>query len=213
MRAAPNPRGGSAQRDRCRVLLPGAGVLDLHGVAGLAGGSTRSTARSVCGSRPVMVAGTVAPLENTTLTDPPPTAAEITWLLVRMYPSDLITSPDPLTPPPSRTGDVDGHDRRKHIVGHRLHLAGRRLRVRRVSHRPRRPARRRADRAACGECQQPRHQQRLGDLTSSLRPPRPSLLALPRQPECHTRRPEGIAARGRSRPSRTSSTATVSRAL
>jgi hypothetical protein len=48
------------------------------------GGSTRSTARSVCGSRPVMVAGTVAPSENTTLTDPPPTAAEITWLLVRM---------------------------------------------------------------------------------------------------------------------------------
>ena len=49
-----------------------------------------------------MVAGTVAPSENTTLTDPPPTAAEITWLLVRMYPSDLITSPDPLPPPPSR---------------------------------------------------------------------------------------------------------------
>ena len=46
---------------------------------------TWSTARSVWGSRPVMVAGTVAPSENTTLTDPPPTAAEITWLLVRMY--------------------------------------------------------------------------------------------------------------------------------
>ena len=46
---------------------------------------TLSTARSVCGSRPVIVAGLLFPSENCTSTEPPSVAAmEMTWLLVRM---------------------------------------------------------------------------------------------------------------------------------
>ncbi len=64
------------------------------------GGVMWSTARSVCGSRPVIVAGTAAPSEKSTLTEPPSAAIEITWLFVRMYPSARITSPEPFPPPP-----------------------------------------------------------------------------------------------------------------
>ena len=129
------------------------------------GGSTRSTARSVCGSRPVMVAGTVAPSENTTLTDPPPTAAEITWLLVRMYPSDLITSPDPLPPPPSGlvTLMVTTDGSTSLATDSTWQTAGLRFDAFRTD--PDDPPDT-ADRAACGERQQPRQQQRLH------RPPR-----------------------------------------
>ena len=46
---------------------------------------TLSTARSVSGSRPVIVAGAVCPSANSTSTEPPLVAAtEMTWLLVRM---------------------------------------------------------------------------------------------------------------------------------
>ena len=46
--------------------------------------STLSTARSVCGSRPVIVAGAVCPSENCTSTEPPLAAIAMTWLFVRM---------------------------------------------------------------------------------------------------------------------------------
>ena len=46
--------------------------------------STLSTARSVCGSRPTMVAGAVCPSANCTSTDPPLAAIAMTWLFVRM---------------------------------------------------------------------------------------------------------------------------------
>ena len=39
---------------------------------------TLSTARSVCGSRPVIVAGSVCPSENSTSTEPPFAATEMT---------------------------------------------------------------------------------------------------------------------------------------
>jgi hypothetical protein len=45
---------------------------------------TLSTARSVCGSRPVIVAGTDCPSENSTSTEPPLAAIEMTWLFVKM---------------------------------------------------------------------------------------------------------------------------------
>src|SRR5215472_11616736 len=45
---------------------------------------TLSTARSVCGSRPVIVAGADCPSANSTFTEPPSAAAtEMTWLFVR----------------------------------------------------------------------------------------------------------------------------------
>ena len=62
--------------------------------------SALSTARSVCGSRPVIVAGALCPSENWTSTDPPLAATAMTWLLVRMYPLDRMTSPDPVPLPP-----------------------------------------------------------------------------------------------------------------
>jgi hypothetical protein len=58
-----------------------------------------STARSVCGSRPVIVAASVCPSANSTWTEPPLAATEMTWLFVRMYPSGRITSPDPVPLP------------------------------------------------------------------------------------------------------------------
>src|SRR6516165_8997023 len=61
---------------------------------------TWSTARSVCGSRPVIVAGAVCPSANSTPTEPPLPATAMTWLLVKMYPSDRMISPDPVPPPP-----------------------------------------------------------------------------------------------------------------
>jgi hypothetical protein len=45
------------------------------------------------------VAVAVLPSLNSTWSDPPLAAGEITWLLVRMYPSDLMTSPDPVPLP------------------------------------------------------------------------------------------------------------------
>src|SRR5262245_27940608 len=61
--------------------------------------STLSTARSVCGSRPVIVAGALWPSANSTTTDPPLAAIEMTWLFVKMWPSDRMTSPDPVPLP------------------------------------------------------------------------------------------------------------------
>src|SRR5499426_1830992 len=66
---------------------------------GSRGVSTLSTARSVCGSRPVIVAGTLWPSANSTTTDPPLAAIEMTWLFVKMWPSDRMTSPDPVPLP------------------------------------------------------------------------------------------------------------------
>lgn len=46
--------------------------------------STLSTARSVCGSRPVIVAGAAWPSAKSTSTEPPLAAIEMTWLFVKM---------------------------------------------------------------------------------------------------------------------------------
>jgi hypothetical protein len=46
-----------------------------------------------------MVAGAVAPLENSTDTEPPLAATAMTWLFVMMWPSLSITSPDPVPAP------------------------------------------------------------------------------------------------------------------
>jgi hypothetical protein len=47
----------------------------------------------------VIVAASVCPSANSTWTEPPLAATEMTWLFVRMYPSDRITSPDPVPLP------------------------------------------------------------------------------------------------------------------
>jgi hypothetical protein len=47
----------------------------------------------------VIVAASVCPSANSTWTEPPLAAIEVTWLFVRMYPSDRITSPDPVPLP------------------------------------------------------------------------------------------------------------------
>ncbi len=59
-------------------------------------GDTLTTARSVWGSRPTSVAGSSSPLGRRTVTVPPATAEEMTWLFVRMCPSVSRNSPDPL---------------------------------------------------------------------------------------------------------------------
>src|SRR5690348_15436325 len=48
-----------------------------------------------------MVAGVVWPSSNRTETVPPLAAMEMTWLFVRTYPSDRITSPEPVPAPPA----------------------------------------------------------------------------------------------------------------
>src|SRR5215469_4193160 len=63
--------------------------------------STLITAMSVSASRPTSVAAAALPSLNSTLSVPPLAAGAITWLLVRMYPSDLMTSPDPVPAPPA----------------------------------------------------------------------------------------------------------------
>jgi len=55
-----------------------------------------STARSVSGSRPTMLAAASCPSLVRTSIDPPFAAAEITWSFVRMWPSALMISPEPL---------------------------------------------------------------------------------------------------------------------
>ena len=47
----------------------------------------------------LIVASTLVPSENSTSTWPPSAACEITWLSVRMCPSERITSPDPVPAP------------------------------------------------------------------------------------------------------------------
>src|SRR5690242_2011667 len=60
---------------------------------------TLITAMSVSGSRPVSCASAVVPSLNLTEMDPPLAAAEMTWLLVRMYPPERMTSPEPVPDP------------------------------------------------------------------------------------------------------------------
>src|SRR6478672_4720402 len=72
-------------------------VPSAIGGSGL-GTVTLTTPTSVCGSRPVMDAGAVVPSLNSTLIVPPFAAGAITWLLVKIWPSLRMTSPDPLTP-------------------------------------------------------------------------------------------------------------------
>ena len=66
------------------------------------------TARSVDVSRPTIVAFAVLPSLNVTLMLPPPDAAEeITWLLVRIAPSDVMITPDPSSVPPLAVTSID----------------------------------------------------------------------------------------------------------
>ena len=58
------------------------------------------TARSVDASRPTIVAFAVSPLLKVTVMVPPSAAAEITWLLVRIEPFDVMITPDPSSEPP-----------------------------------------------------------------------------------------------------------------
>src|SRR3954468_16941849 len=62
--------------------------------------STLMTARSSSWSVPTMRAAAVDPSLNTTDTVPPSAALATTWLLVRTYPSDRSTTPDPVSDPP-----------------------------------------------------------------------------------------------------------------
>src|SRR5215472_16586585 len=71
------------------------------GIAGRPVSSTLITAMSVSASRPTSFAAAVLPSPNSTLSVPPLAAGAITWLLVTMYPSDLMTSPDPVPAPPA----------------------------------------------------------------------------------------------------------------
>src|SRR5262252_5583808 len=68
--------------------------------------SALMTARSVCGSRPVIVAGAVCPSAYSTSTEPPLAAIAMTWLLVKMYPSDRMISPDPVPLPPCPLAEI-----------------------------------------------------------------------------------------------------------
>ena len=61
--------------------------------------STSSTARSVSGSRPTIVAGTVTESSNWTSTSPSGAATEITWSFVMMWPSVRMIAPEPVPPP------------------------------------------------------------------------------------------------------------------
>ena len=47
----------------------------------------------------MIVAGSVCPSEKSASTEPPLAATEMTWLFVKMWPSDRMTSPDPVPPP------------------------------------------------------------------------------------------------------------------
>ena len=53
------------------------------------------TARSVTGSVPTMVASAVVPSSKLTESSPPSAATSTTWLLVRISPSSLRTTPEP----------------------------------------------------------------------------------------------------------------------
>jgi hypothetical protein len=86
---------------------------------------TFRTARSVCGSRPTMVAGAVAPSENSTSTEPPLAAIAMTWLFVMMWPSLSITSPVPVPPPPAPLAVIVTTDGRTSVaIDVTLHVLG-----------------------------------------------------------------------------------------
>ena len=58
--------------------------------------AARMTARSADASWPTMLAVAVRPLLKITLMVPaPPAAASMTWLLVRMVPSEPVMTPEP----------------------------------------------------------------------------------------------------------------------
>src|SRR5918994_1173505 len=64
------------------------------------------TARSVAGSRPRISASARDPSENVT-ERPPSSPAAATWLLVRIWPSELMTTPDPRPVPWSESKVID----------------------------------------------------------------------------------------------------------
>ena len=64
---------------------------NLAGVRFLA--STRTSARSVDGSRPTILAGRMRPSRKRTVIE---SASSTTWLLVRIAPSALKMTPDPI---------------------------------------------------------------------------------------------------------------------
>ena len=82
-------------------LLPKVAGLRLETPAAL------MTARSVDASRPTIVAFAVSPLLKVTVMLPPDAAAEMTWLLVRIVPSDVMITPDPSSLPPLAVTSID----------------------------------------------------------------------------------------------------------